>query len=166
MLTWTRRSVPPALAALGVTCMIVGWQAGSSAAAGNGHTTKNTRAASCPSGGESSIRHAHSSSAKVGALAPEGTLWTTICQGNGDRILKGGPLDAALNSAHTAPPNQICTLNYVSPILIILRYRGSTRRFVVLLGGCPSVSLRDGTDIDLTPAGIRQMRADQPKSPR
>jgi hypothetical protein len=60
--------------------------------------------------------------------------------------LKGGPLGSVLNGA--APyQDQICASVAVSPVLVILRYADSTRRFIVVMGGCPGIVLNDGTKL-------------------
>ena len=102
-------------------------------------------AASCPAGGERSIMRFTSTSARNGALAPPGTVWTTVCRGGHHAVFKGGPMNAALNSARHVP-NQICPSDYVLPALVILRYRTATLHFIVEMGGCPGVRLRDGNE--------------------
>jgi hypothetical protein len=116
------------------------------------------QAAPCPRGGEISIGRVHSTSAGGGTVAPAGAAWTTVCGIHTNAVFRGDPIHAALNSARLRR-NEICTTDYLPPILVILRYISGTRRVIVDMGGCPGVVLRDGTKLLFTPAGIRQISA-------
>ena len=114
-------------------------------------------AASCPGGGEQSITRVTSTSARNGALAPPGTVWTTVCRGDHQAVFKGGPMNSALNTARHVP-NQICPFDYVLPALVILRYRAVTLHFIVEMGGCPGVRLRDGNELSFTTAALKLLQ--------
>ncbi len=116
------------------------------------------KASSCPKGGEGAIEQIRSTQARAGALAPSGTLWTTICRGHMQTVLKAGPIDSALNNARDAP-HEICPTDAVTPTLVILRYQTGTRWLIVNMGGCPGVVLRNGTELSFTASGITQVQA-------
>jgi hypothetical protein len=67
-------------------------------------------------------------------------------------------MNAALNSAR-ADVNEMCPMDALPPILVILRYSTGTRRFIVNMGGCPGVVLHDGTELSFTAAGLKQVQA-------
>lgn len=50
-------------------------------------------------------------------------------------------------------------MNLELAILVILRSRTHTRRFIVNMDGCPGVVISDLTKLSFTPSGIRQMDA-------
>ncbi len=82
---------------------------------------------------------------RAGQLAPAGVQRTTICSGR-SLSLKGGPLDALLDSVRSYQ-GQPCASVAVIPQVVILRYATSTRRFVIDMSGCPGVVLNDGTKL-------------------
>lgn len=142
-----------------VLCAVALCGCGSSAAASAPeHREAAIRPAACPGGGEASIERLRSTRAHPGALAPGGTLWTTVCGVYASGVLKGGPMDAALNGSR-ADVHEICPMDVLPPTLVILRYRTETRRFIVDMGGCPGVVLHDGAELSFTAAGIRQVQA-------
>lgn len=119
-----------------------------------------TRAASCPPGGEAAVEKARSTRVSGAVLAPTGTLWTTICGSNDHGVLKGGPVDAALNSAGKPPPPHVCPQWIETPFLAILAYKAGTRQFVVQFSGCGDVViLHDGTRLTFTAQGVKQLSA-------
>lgn len=73
-------------------------------------------------------------------------------------VVRDGPLNAALNSARS-DPDEICATDAQTPILVILRSRTDTRRFIVNMGGCPGVLLNDGTELTFTPTGVKLVSA-------
>jgi hypothetical protein len=119
-------------------------------------------AATCPGAGRSAAQRLRefsqlgSSHVGPGPLAPGGVRWSTVCDGVGARVIRGGPLDASLNSA--APyRGQICPSVAVSPVLVLLRYESATRRFLVDLGGCPGVVLSNGTKLILADRAVHRV---------
>jgi hypothetical protein len=131
---------------------------GSAAANAPSHPRAALRAAACPGGGESSIEGLRSTRARRGALAPNGTVWTTVCGADASGVLKGGPMNAALNGAR-ADVHQICPMDALPPMLVILRYRTGTRRFILNMGGCPGVVLHDRIELSFTATGLKQVEA-------
>ena len=116
------------------------------------------RSASCPKGGERSIERLRSTTAHTGALALTRTIWTTICAGDTRTVIKGRPINAALDSARY-DPDEICATDAVTPTLVVVRSRTETRRFIVNMGGCPGVVMRGGTELSFTTAGVKQVQA-------
>ena len=142
-------------------CAIVVCVCGGSASA---RSSVRVHAASCPKGGEKSIfRLIPGIGSGQHVVAPAGTLWTTICSGSRTGVLKGGPINAALNSA-SYRQNEICVTNLVPPILVILRARTLTRRFIMNMDGCPGVVISDVTKLSFTPGGIKRVNAALVKS--
>lgn len=148
-------------------CLLLGCAgAGSATTSTAGHDGAAIPAASCPPGGETSIEQLRSTPVRSGVLAPKGTAWTTVCGVNFRGVyfhgaLKGGPINAALNSARKM--DEVCPMvlrRYEAlPILVILRYTTDTRRFIVHMN-CPSgVVLHDGNRLTFTEAGNNQAQA-------
>jgi len=152
------------LSVIAVLCTIAIGACGSRASAGTyARHSVRVRAASCPTGGEKTILGLIPRRGSGGLLAPDGTLWTTFCRGTSTRVLKGGPIDAALNTARYRP-NETCVTNLEVPILVILRSRTETRRFIINMDGCPGVVISDATKLSFTPPGIEQVSAALVKS--
>jgi hypothetical protein len=151
-----RRVVAGELAVVAVfMCVVMG--CGGSAAMGSSlYSRASVRATSCPKGAESSIERLHSTNVSRGALAPAGTVWTTVCSRDHQAVFRGGPLNDALDSARE-DPKEICPAIAVPPALVILRYRTETRQFIVNMGGCPGVVLHDGTELSFTTAGLEHI---------
>jgi hypothetical protein len=127
------------------------------------HVDAAVRAASCPPGGPTAIEHLSSTRASGKLLAPKGTLWTTVCGLNDHGVLKGGPMNAALNTAgkpKPLPPNRPCPQWVEAPILVILQYSTGTRQFVLQFSGCSDVvKLHDGAELSFTANGLKQVEA-------
>jgi predicted RNA-binding Zn-ribbon protein involved in translation (DUF1610 family) len=152
-----RLLAPRGLPIMAILCTIVVSACGSSGSALTpAHNSVHVRAASCPKGGEKTILRLIPSRGSDRPLAPDGTLWTTFCRGSSAGVLKGGPIDAALHSARYEP-NETCVTNLELPILVILRSKTQTSRFIINMDGCPGVVISDLTKLSFTMAGIRQV---------
>jgi hypothetical protein len=149
-----------ALAACAVACLA---GASSATTSRTRHDDAAVRAASCPPGGPTAIENLRSTRASGKLLAPKGTLWTTICGVNDHGVLKGGPMNAAINTAgkpKPLPPNHACPQWIEAPILVILQYSAGTRQFVVQFSGCADVvKLHDGAELSFTAKGLKQVQA-------
>ncbi len=162
------RAIGACCAGLGCAVALIGCGSGTPVTHNNDERSdaaRHARAASvCPDRGAGAdqkwreISRLRSTRVQSGQLAPSGVRWTTICNGRGAKVLKGGPFDGVLNSARPYH-GQFCAAVAVSPVLVILRYTGSIRRFIIYVGGCPDVILNDGTKLFFVIAKLQRAAA-------